>query len=109
MLKSIALLLVASALGGCATSGLSSREILPENSFAWDGLGDAPSQSVRPRRTTTIKKPTDLVSSMASLPDDDPKLAAAPKYSKEWVARYAAKQAMDDAKLAQVIVICRGC
>jgi hypothetical protein len=109
MLKSIAILLVASALGGCATSGLSSREILPENSFVWDGLGDDPSQPVRPRRTAAIRKPTDPVSSMASMRDDDPALAAAPKYSKEWVARYAAEQVMDDAKLAQVLVICRGC
>jgi hypothetical protein len=109
MLKSIALMLVASALGGCATSGLSSREILPENSFVLNGLGDDPSEPVRPRRTIASKKPTDPASSMASMRDDDPTLAAAPKYSKEWVARYAAKQAVDDAKLAQVIVICHGC
>jgi hypothetical protein len=46
---------------------------------------------------------------MASVQDDDAALAAVPKYSKEWVALYVAKQERDDAKLDRAIVICRGC
>jgi hypothetical protein len=109
MLKSIAIMWVAFALGGCATADLTSREILPENSFVLDGLGNDPSEPIRHRRMTATKKPTDPASSMASMRDDDPALAAVPKYSKEWVARYAAEQAEDDAQLAHAMVICRGC
>jgi hypothetical protein len=109
MLKSIAIMLVAFALGGCATADLSSRGILPENSFVLDGLGNDPSEPMRPRRTIATRKPTDPASSMASMRDDDAALAAVPKYSKEWVARYAAEQAVDDANLAHAILICRGC
>jgi hypothetical protein len=114
MLKSIAIILVASALGGCAADDFSSRGRSPENSFALDGLGPDPSEPppselARTRRPLTTKKPVDVASSMASMRDDDAKLDAYPKYSKEWVALYVAKQKRDDAKLTRAMIICRGC
>ena len=109
MLKSIALILVALALVGCASADLSSYKRLPENSFAWDGLGPDPSDTAQPRRTIATKRASHVASSIASVRHDPPALAVLPKYSKEWVARYAAMQATDDARLAHAIVICRGC
>ncbi|MDR3487637.1 MAG: hypothetical protein P4M05_22385 [Bradyrhizobium sp.] len=111
MLKSITVVLVAVTLGGCAIADYGSRERLPENSFAWDGLGPDPSEPapVQAHRRSATKKQTDPASSMASMRDDDAALAAVPKYSKEWVARYDALQAKDDAKLAHDMIICRGC
>jgi len=135
MLKSTGIILVAFALAGCGTADFSSRERLPENSFAsddlpsqpprerrpvatqkpaensfaWDGLGPDPSEPARGRRPVAIKKAADLDSSMASMRDDDAALAAVPKYSKEWVALYVAKQEREDAKLDRGIIICRGC
>jgi hypothetical protein len=99
MLKSITVVLVAFTLGG-----------LPENSLAWDGLGPDPSAlvPVPTHREIATKKHTDPASAMASMRGDDA-LAAVPKYSKEWVALYAAKQKRDDAKLAHDMIICRGC
>ena len=109
MLKSITAVLVAFMLGGCAIADFSSRVRLPENSLAWDGLGSDPSEPAPARRKIATKNHTDPASSMASMRDDDPALAALPKYSKEWVARSAALQAKDDAKLARDLIICRGC
>ena len=138
MLKSIGIILVAFALAGCASADFSSRERLPENSFAWDGLGTGsgepersrrptatkqpaensfawdglgqdPNEPARPHRPMATQKPADSASSMASMRDDDAALAAVPKYSKEWVALYVAKQEREDAKLDRAIIICRGC
>jgi hypothetical protein len=110
MAKSVALILVTLALGGCATADHSSRESLPGKSFAWDGLGRDPNEPARARRTmATKKKPVDTASLTASEPDDEAALAAVPKYSKEWVALYEAIRARDDAKLARALIICRGC
>jgi hypothetical protein len=137
MLKSICTILVAFALAGCAAADFSSRERPPqnsfawdggpdpsepartrrpeaarkpaENSFAWDGLGTDPSEPARARQPMATKKPADPASSMASMRDYDAALAAVPKYSKEWVALYVAKQEREDAKLDRSIVICRGC
>lgn len=105
MLKSIAIILVAFALGGCATADHSSRESLPGKSLAWTGL----SEPARAHRTMVNKEPADADSSTASVPDDEAALAAVPKYSKEWVALYDAMQARDDARLARALIICRGC
>jgi hypothetical protein len=111
MLKLSTVVLVAFTLGGCAIADFSSRERLPENSLAWDGLDPDPSEPapVPARRKIVTKKHTDPASAMASMRDDDAALAALPKYSKEWVARYGALQAKDDAKLARDMIICRGC
>ena len=109
MLKSITVVLVAFTLGGCAIADFNSRERLPENSLAWDGLGPDPSAPAPAPRKIASKKHTDPASAMASMRDDDAALAAVPKYSKEWVALYVAKQERDDAKLDRAIVICRGC
>jgi hypothetical protein len=106
MPKSIAIILAAFALAGCATADHSSREILPRNSIAWDGLGRDPNRPARSRRTIATKKPTDAAS---STPDDEAVLAAVPKYSKEWVALYEAMQARDEARLARALIICHGC
>jgi hypothetical protein len=110
MLRSIAVVFVAFALGGCAIANFNTREKLPENPLAWDGLGPDPSAPIPARQKIASKEHTDPASSMASMRDDDESaLAAVPKYSKEWVALYAAKQERDDAKLDRAIVICRGC
>jgi hypothetical protein len=111
MLKSIVVVLVAFTLGGCAIADYGSRARLPENSLAWDGLGPDPDEPapVPTHRKIATKKHTDPASAMASMRDDDAALAAVPKYSKEWVALYRAKQEKDDAKLDRAIVICRGC
>jgi hypothetical protein len=106
MLKSIAIILAAFALAGCATADHSSREILPRNSIAWDGLGRDPNRPARGHRTTAAKRPTDTA---LSTPDDEAVLAAVPKYSKEWVVLYEAMQARDEARLARAMIICRGC
>jgi hypothetical protein len=96
MLKSVTFVLVAFTLGG-----------LPENLCA-QALD--PSAPVPIHRKIATKKHTDPASSMASVRDDDESaLAALPKYSKEWVALYAAKQKRDDAKLKRGMIICRGC
>jgi hypothetical protein len=105
MLKSIAFILAAFALAGCATADHSSREILPGNSTAWDGHGRDLNRPARGRRTIAAKKSTDA----SSTPDDEAVLAAVPKYSKEWVALYEAMRARDEARLARVLIICRGC
>jgi hypothetical protein len=109
MLKSIVIILVAFALGGCATADHSSRESLPRKLFAWDGLGRDPNEPARARRTVATRKPTDAASLLVSVLDDEAALAAVPKYSKEWVALYEAMQAKNDAKLARAMIICRGC
>jgi hypothetical protein len=137
MLKSLCIIWVAFALAGCASVDLSSRERLPENSFAWDGPGSDPGETARTRRPMAnhtpaenqlawdglgpdpsvpaarrpraTKKPANPTSSMASMSEDAADLAAVPKYSKEWVALFVAKQVKEDAKLDQAIVICRGC
>jgi hypothetical protein len=98
MLKSVTVVLVAVSLGGS-----------PENLYAWDGLGLEPSAPAPIHRKIATKK-HDPASSMASARDDDESaLAAVPKYSKEWVNLYAAKQKRDDAKLKRGMIICRGC
>jgi hypothetical protein len=111
MLKSIAVVLVAFTLGGCGIADFNSRARLPENSLAWDGLGPDPGEPAPAPagRKTATKGHTDPSSAMASMRDDDAALAAVPKYSKEWVALYVAKQEREDAKLDRTIVICRGC
>ena len=111
MLKSITVVLVAFTLGGCAMADYGNRLRLPENSLAWDGLAPDPDEPASARRKIAAKKHTDPASSMASMrvDDDDAALAAVPKYSKEWVTLYVAKQERDDAKLDRAIVICRGC
>jgi hypothetical protein len=111
MFESITVVLVAFTLGGCAMADYGSRARLPENSLAWDGFSPGPDErSLAPTgREVAVKKHTDPTSSMASVQDDDAALAAVPKYSKEWVALYVAKQERDDAKLDRAIVICRGC
>ncbi len=106
MLKSVAIILAAFALAGCATADHNCREGRPRKSFAWDGLGRGPDEPARARRTLAIKKPTAAAS---SIPDEEVLLAAVPKYSKEWVALYETMRARDDAKLAQALIICRGC
>lgn len=111
MLKSMTVVLVAFTLGGCAVADFSSHERLPANSLAWDGLGPDPIEPtpVPGRRKIATKKRTDPASAMASMRDDDAEIAAVPKYSKEWVALWVAKQERDDAKLDRAIAICRGC
>jgi hypothetical protein len=109
MLKSITVVLVAFTLGGCAMADYGNRLRLPENSLDWDGLGPDPDEPASARRKIAAKKHTDPASSMASMRVDDAALAAVPKYSKEWVTLYVAKQERDDAKLDRAIVICRGC
>jgi hypothetical protein len=106
MLKSVAIILAALALPGCATADHNCREGLPRKLAAWDGLGRDPNEPARARRTLATKNPTDAAS---SIPDDEVMLAAVPKYSKEWVALYETMRVRDDAKLARVLVICRGC
>jgi hypothetical protein len=106
MLKSIAIILGAFALAGCATTDHNCREGPPRKSFAWDGRGRDSNEPARAHRTLAIKKPPDAV---PSIPDDEVVLAAVPKYSKEWVALYETIRARDDAKLARALIICRGC
>ena len=106
MLKSVAIILAALALPGCATADHNCREDLPRKLAAWDGLGRDPNEPARARRTLATKNPTDAAS---SIPDDEVMLAAVPKYSKEWVALYDTMRARDDARLARVLMICRGC
>lgn len=105
MLKSIGPILVAFALGGCATADHSSRQSLPGKSYAWDGLGRDPNETVRPIR----RKAREVASSKPSAQDDEAKLAALPEYSKEWMALSEAIEARADARLARVMMICRGC
>jgi hypothetical protein len=110
MLKSITVVLVAFTLGGCAMADYGSRVRLPENSLAWDGLGQDPDEAPAPaRQKIATKKHTDPASAMASMRDDDAALAAVPKYSKEWVALHATLEAKEDAKLTRDMIICRGC
>ena len=110
MFKSITVVLVAFTLGGCAMADYGNRLRSPENSLAWDGLGPDPDRPAPTRRKIAVKKRSDPALSMASMrDDDDAALAAVPKYSKEWVSLYVAKQERDDAKLDRAIVICRGC
>lgn len=106
MLKSIAIILAAFALAGCATADHNSCQSLPRKSIAWDGLGDDPNEPARAHRMKTVKKTTDAASSLS---DDEAALAAVPKYSKEWVVLYEAMRARDDAKLNRALIICRGC
>jgi len=109
MAKSIAFILVAFALAGCATTDNSCREGQARKTFAWDGLGRDPNEPAPPTRRKAAKDHSDIASSMASMPDDDAALAAVPKYSKEWVARYEAIEARAEAKLTRAMIICRGC
>jgi hypothetical protein len=106
MLQSIAIILVAFALAGCATADHSNRESLPRRTLAKDGLDRGSRKTAWVRRTLVIKKRADAA---ASTPDDDTLLAAIPKYSKEWVALYEGMRARDDAQLARALIICRGC
>ena len=106
MLKSVAIILAALALPGCATADHDCREGLPRKLAAWDGLGRDPNEPARVHRTLATKSPTDAAS---SIPDDEVALAAVPKYSKEWVALYETMLARDDAKLSRAMIICRGC
>jgi len=106
MLKSVAIILAALALSGCAAADHDCREGLPRKLIAWDGLGRDPNEPVRAHRTLATKNPIDAAS---SIPDDEVVLAAVPKYSKEWVALYDTMRARDDARLARVLMICRGC
>jgi hypothetical protein len=106
MHKSVAVILAAFALAGCATADHNCREGLPRKLFASDGLGRGPNDTARAHRTLANKKPTDAA---LSIPDDEVVLSAIPKYSKEWVALYETMRARDDAKLARALIICRGC
>jgi hypothetical protein len=114
MLKSIAIILAALALAGCATADHGGREMPPRKSIAWDGLGRDPNRPARTHRTVATNQPTDPGASAqndetSSAQNDEAVLAAVPKYSKEWVALYEAMQARDNAKLARALIICRGC
>ena len=106
MLKSIAIILAAFALAGCATADHHCREDLPIGSLAWQGRDRDPIEPVPRHRTLAIKK---VAEAAASIPDDEVLLASVPKYSKEWVALYETIRARDDAKLARAMIICRGC
>ena len=106
MLKSIAIILAAFALAGCATADHNCREGPPRRSFAWHDRGRDPIEPAPAHRTLAIKKVAEAAS---SIPDDEVLLAAVPKYSKEWVALYETIRARDDAKLARAMIICRGC
>ena len=72
---------------------------------AGDGPRSDPDElaPVPTHRKIAAKKHTDPASLMALMRDDDAALDAVPKYSKEWVALYMAKQERDDAKLNRTL------
>ena len=93
-------------LGGCS----SSRQVWVappyRTSFAWDGLGRDPNaRRIRhPQQRAQVAK--------EAIPEMDRReaaLAALPEYSREWVSLRKELDAAEDARITNILAICKGC
>jgi hypothetical protein len=79
----------------------------PQSSyFAWDGLGRDPNL---PAIKRSRRMPEQAKKSADDYDSDEAELAGLREYSREWVVARKALDAKEDARLAKVLVICRGC
>jgi hypothetical protein len=89
-------------LGGCSSSRQAWVAVPHGALVAWDGLGQDP--NVRPIKHARVanKPPPEIDSREAAL-------ATLPEYSREWVSVRKEMDAAEDARIAKILVICRGC
>jgi hypothetical protein len=106
------LLPVVLALCGCS----SSRQVWivqPHPSLvAWDGFGRDPTLPPIKRARTKAEKPkpeSEDKETESAIQAREAKLAGLPTYSREWVALRKEIDAEEDARLAKILIICRGC
>jgi hypothetical protein len=108
MSRWMALTLSALALSGCA-SQQNFRHERPRvvNSATFDGFPNVPN---RPKRSIdNIHQKLSPKSAETVVSPKEQELALLPKYSPEWWKVHDAIELDEDAKLAKVLIICRGC
>lgn len=108
----IFLLPVVLALCGCS----SSRQVWlaqPHPSLvAWDGLGRDPALPPIKRARTKPEKSNpqnENKGTESAIENREVELARLPTYSREWVALRREIDAEEDARIAKILIICRGC
>ena len=96
------------ALCGCS-SGQQAWIAQPHRLVAWDGLGRDPALPAVKRAHTKPEKPKSEIQEKSKTEDREAALAGLREYSREWAAVRKAIDAEEDARLAKILVICRGC
>jgi hypothetical protein len=97
------------ALCGCS-SGQQAWVARPHGSLvAWDGLGRDPTLPAVKRALTKSEKPKSEIQAKSKNEDRTAELAGLREYSREWAAVRKAIDAEEDARVANILVICRGC
>src|SRR5437764_1482952 len=76
---------------------------------AWDGLGRDPNLPPTKRTRTKLKKLSSAEQPKSAYENREAELAGLRKYSREWVALRTAINAEEDARIAKILIICRGC
>ncbi len=102
----LAILAAVLALCGCSSSQqIWTTQPPPTHGphVAWDGLGRDPNLPAIKRARSKPEKPK------SANEDREAELVGLREYSREWVAVRKAIDAEEDARLAKILIICRGC
>jgi hypothetical protein len=108
----IVLLPVALALCGCSSSWQIWVTRPHPSLAAWDSLGRDPTLPPIKRARTKPEKPKSENKNKETEPaieSREAELARLLPYSREWVALRGAIDAEEDARIAMILIICRGC
>ena len=108
----LVLLPVVFALCGCS----SSRQVWvtqpPHSLVGWDGLGRNPNLPAIRRARTKPEKPrlaSESEETASAIEKKEAELAGLRPYSREWVTLRRDIDAAEDARIAKILMICRGC
>ena len=102
MIKHLVPLVIALALTGCVTGN---NITTTKGPYAWDGLGRDPNLGVRMAKKEFAPK----LAGVLSAANETEELATLPSHSPQWWALHDRIERDMDAKLADALVICRGC
>jgi hypothetical protein len=104
--KCAAYVFAALALAGCCASGTTCDAPAVGPHAAWDGLGPASDDNVKPSvaKPTKVSRPKDV----SVRPIADVSGERMPQSKDEWERQQAADKA-DEARLSKKMIICRGC
>ena len=91
------------ALCGCSSSQQVWVAQPHHSHVAWDGLGRDPNLPVIKRTRAKPGQPK------SQIEDREAELAKVRQFSREWVALRQVIDAEEDARIAKILVICRGC
>jgi len=104
--RCVACVFAALTLAGCCASGTTCDTPAVGPHAAWDGLGPAPDDNVKPSaaKPAKVSRPRNV----SVRPVADVSGEHRPQSKDEWERQQAADKA-DEAKLSKKMIICRGC